>query len=77
MKSFRQYVLVKESNDYGSFSKMQKNVKLCVGRLKMRELRALGESDILHLSPMEKAGSLTAHFIVCTGHGEKDIEYSC
>lgn len=43
----------------------------------MRELRALGESDILHLSPMEKAGSLTARFIVCTGHGEKDIEYSC
>lgn len=41
----------------------------------MRQLSSLCAPDILHSSPMEKAGSQTLHFIVRTVNGKKGIEY--
>lgn len=51
--------------------KTQKNVELCVGRLKMRQLNALHKACYANL-PWNR---LEACFGLCTADGEKDLEF--
>lgn len=59
------------SHDRGSLRKMQRNVELCVGRLKRRQLNTLRKARYTHL-PWNR---LEACFGLCTGDGEKDLEF--